>query len=51
MMYVWANQPHHEGSDSDVDNDPANDYNWTNNEDEIQDINPKRNAMIRQIGK
>ena len=31
--------------------DPANDCNWTDNEDEIEDINPKRNAVIRQIGK
>ena len=34
-----------------VDSDPANDYNWTDNEDKIEDINPKRNAVIRQIGK
>ena len=34
-----------------VDDDPANDYNWTDNKDEIEDINPKRNAVIRQIGK
>ena len=25
--------------------------NWTDNEDEIEHINPKRNAVIRQIGK
>ena len=38
-------------TDSDVDDDPANDYNYTDNEDEIEGINPKRNAVIRQIGK
>ena len=48
---VRANQRHHGESDSDVDDDPANDYNQTDNEDEIEDINPKRNAVIRQIGK
>ena len=42
---------HHGESDSDVDDDPANDYNQTDNENEIEDINPKRNAVIRQIGK
>ena len=41
----------HGESDSDVDDDPANDYNQTDNEDEIEDINPKRNAVISQIGK
>ena len=42
---------HHGESDSDVDDDPANDYNWTDDEYEIEDINPKRNAVLRQIGK
>ena len=41
---VRANQRHHGESDSDVDDDPAND------EDKIEDINPIRNALIRQIG-
>ena len=40
---------HHGESYSDVDDDPANDYNYTDNEDEIKDINPKCNAVIRQI--
>ena len=46
-----ANQHHDDGSDSGVDKDPANNYTWTDNEDEIEDINPKRDTVIRQIGK
>ena len=34
----------HGESDSDVDDDPANDYNKTDNEDEIEDVN-NPNAM------
>ena len=48
---VRANQHHHAESDLDVDKDRTNDYNQTDNKDEIEDINPKHNAVIRQIGK
>ena len=42
-MYVGANQCHHDGFDSDFDKYSAND------EDEIEDIKPKCNAVIKQI--
>ena len=50
-MLELANQRHHGESDLDVDDNPTHDYNNTDNEDEIEGINPKRNAVIRQIGK
>ena len=50
MMYVRADQRHYDVFDSDVDKYFANDYTWTDNEDEIEDINPKCNAVIEQIG-
>ena len=51
MMHVWANQRHYDGFNSNVNKYSANDYTWMDNEDEIEDIKPKCNAVIEQIGK
>ena len=45
-----CNQCQYDGSDSDVDKDSKNDYR-TDNEDEIEDVNPKRIALTMHIGK